>query len=372
MLWQTIEHEQLTSASWDEHRANLAVATIVAEAEASILELAWPTHPRDAETSNAPAASLYLGSAGMVWALHKLDASLELEPVIAGVLARYRSTPDFDAMAWPASLWMGETGIPVVALALGAGEAERRRLSALVTENREHPTWELMWGSPGTALAARAAGLEDAWRDSAEVLWERWDERSDLWTQNLYGQRSQILGPAHGFAGNVHALRGFNDDDVLRARVSRALEDTAVREDSLVNWPPSAAPPEGFDFPIRAQWCHGAAGIIATLGDLMPRDLALAGGELTWRAGPPRKGPGLCHGTAGSGFAFLKLYELTEDTLWLARAQHFAKHAIEQVERERDLVGRGRFTLWTGDVGTALYIRACSEARAGVPTFDYW
>ena len=45
---------------------------------------------------------------------------------------------------------------------------------------------------------------------------------------------------------------------------------------------------------------------MTTLGDLMPLELAIGGGELTWRAGPLRKGPGLCHGTAGNGFAFLR------------------------------------------------------------------
>jgi hypothetical protein len=42
----------------------------------------------------------------------------------------------------------------------------------------------------------------------------------------------------------------------------------------------------------------------------MPLELALGGGELTWRAGPLRKGAGLCHGTAGNGFAFLRLHRL--------------------------------------------------------------
>ena len=64
-------------------------------------------------------------------------------------------------------------------------------------------------------------------------------------------------------------------------------------------------------------------------------ELLVAGGELTWRAGPLSKGPGVCHGTAGNGFAFLKLLERTGDERWLDRARAFAVHAAEQVERER-------------------------------------
>ena len=69
--------------------------------------------------------------------------------------------------------------------------------------------------------------------------------------------------------------------------------------------------------------------------------MLVAGGELTWRAGPLVKGPGLCHGTAGNGYAFLKLFERTGDELWLERARAFAMHAIEQVERFRREYGRG-------------------------------
>ena len=44
--------------------------------------------------------------------------------------------------------------------------------------------------------------------------------------------------------------------------------------------------------------------------------LAASAGELIWRAGPIRKGAGLCHGTAGNGFAFLKLLHATGDERW--------------------------------------------------------
>ena len=61
-------------------------------------------------------------------------------------------------------------------------------------------------------------------------------------------------------------------------------------------------------------------------------ELLLAGGELTWAAGPLRKGAGLCHGTAGNGFALLKLFTRTGDERWLERARAFATHAAAQVE----------------------------------------
>jgi len=303
----------------------------------------------------------------MIWALWRLGASFDAPAAVGTAIEHYRASPDGGSFAHAPSLWMGETGLHVVAVKVGSPAADPERLRELVHLNRQHPTWELMWGSPGTMLAARACGLRPEWEESARLLWARWDEGSDLWTQDMYGQLKQYLGPAHGFAGNVHALRGYVDDEVLRGRVTRLLERTARREDGMVNWPPSPTEPVS---KIRVQWCHGAPGIISTLGDLLPESLCLGAGELIWRAGPLRKGPGLCHGTAGNGFALLKLHELTADERWLDRARRFAMHAVQQVKEQRSEVGRGRYSLWTGDIGVALYLRACLDAQPGFPTID--
>jgi hypothetical protein len=112
--------------------------------------------------------------------------------------------------------------------------------------------------------------------------------------------------------------------------------------------------------------------MVASLAGLAPGDdeherLLLAGGELTWRAGPLAKGANLCHGTAGNGYAFLALFARTGDELWLQRARAFAMHAAAQVEQSRAAHGRGRYTLWTGDPGTALYLADCLDGSLNVP-----
>jgi hypothetical protein len=101
---------------------------------------------------------------------------------------------------------------------------------------------------------------------------------------------------------------------------------------------------------------------------MLDEELALAGGELTWRAGPLAKGPGLCHGTAGNAYAFLVLHKRTGDELWLDRARAFAMHAIRQVEREREGLGRGRYSLFTGDIGVALFLRHLLDGDDRFPT----
>ena len=96
-----------------------------------------------------------------------------------------------------------------------------------------------------------------------------------------------------------------------------------------------------------------------------------AAGNTIWEAGPLAKGFGLCHGTAGNGLAFLALYERMGVAIWLERARRFAMHAIGQYEAMRERHGRGRYTLWTGDAGLALYLAQCIDGKAGVPSLDY-
>ncbi|MGE3831809.1 MAG: lanthionine synthetase LanC family protein, partial [Parvibaculaceae bacterium] len=99
-------------------------------------------------------------------------------------------------------------------------------------------------------------------------------------------------------------------------------------------------------------------------------DLLTAGAETIWRAGPLRKGPGLCHGTAGNGYVFLKLYRHTGNEFWLDRARRFAMHAIAQHEAATKHYGQQRYSLWTGDQGLAVYLHNCIEATDRFPTMD--
>jgi hypothetical protein len=367
MNYDPAAHEPLTETEWDEALVEAGIAAIVADAEAALADEGWLNHPMDDEDGDLHdgLTSLYLGASGMVWALSKLGSSLDLPRLAGAVLDRYHDRPDFEEAP---ALLMGESGIVLTSIVLGLDDL-RERLRELVVANERNATWELMWGSPGTMVAAQAVGLDVEWERSAALLLEQWDKAGDgIWTQDLYGRSRQFIGPAHGFAGNVHALRGYLDDDELRRRIEEPLRATAVVDGELVNWLPTV----DSEAPTRVQWCHGAPGIVSTLGDLLPEDLLLGGAELTWRAGPLVKGSNLCHGTGGNGYAFLRTYRVTGDTVWLERARKFAMHALEQVDRARTQFGRGRFTLYTGDVGAALFARACVNADDRFPTIDVW
>ncbi len=321
-------------------------------------------HPLDddGEGPETRFRTVYLGGAGVVDALHRLARRgfVELRRDYVPYLERsLEAGPDFPDHDPERSLWMGETGIRLVLQRLTPSQANLERLSQLIAANERDERCELMWGSPGTILAGRELGLDMT--ASVEWLQGRRDAEG-LWTQHLHGQARRFLGPAHGFAGCVLALGDA-------AAVSETLRRLAVEEDGLVNWPSVVGRrlDENGDSRIRVQWCHGAPGIVATLAHLLDDELAIAGGELTWRAGPLRKGANLCHGTAGNGYAFLALLERTGDERWLTRARAFAMQAAGQVEQSRSDYGRGRYTLWTGDLGTALYLADCIDGRGELP-----
>lgn len=363
-LWRPTEHEPVEAGEWSESRPEEAIAAIVADAESAFDGERWPWHPRDGDEDAG--SCVYLGGAGVIWALDELG-STGWNEAAAALVDRYRVEPDMPKYASAGSYWAGECGIGLVAFRLTGDAGIADRVHDLVLANLDSPANEVMWGTPGTLLVAEAMlactaepRWDDAWRASADrVLAAR--DGDGLWTQDLYGRSFRFLGPAHGYAGIVRAFANRAE-----APPSADLSAYLVREDGLVNWTGTTETTRPEE--IRVQWCHGAPGMVATLGDLLDLELALGGGELTWRAGPLAKGPGLCHGTAGNAYAFLVLHRRTGDDLWLERARAFAMHAIGQVEQERAALGRGRYSLFTGDLGVALFLRHLLDGGDRFPT----
>jgi hypothetical protein len=384
MLFTPEAHERLTEDRWEPGRVHAAIREIVEDAEEAF-DGGWPTHPQDSD-NDAEAErrfrTVYMGGAGVVQALDSLQRRglVELRANYVPYLEQPYE-PDFPDADHERSLWMGEMGIRLTLQRLSPSRENADRLHELIGANTQDERRELMWGSPGTMLAAAAmheltgeARWLDLWHESAAWLCSEWDPQTGLWTQQLYGRVEQFIGPAHGFAGCVLALARDADDELHR-RAAEATRRYAVEEDELANWPPLASTDSltaNRDGQIRLQWCHGAPGIVTSLAAVAPNDdeharLLLAGGELTWRAGPLAKGANLCHGTAGNGYAFLALFARTGDELWLERARAFALHALAQVARARAEHGRGRYTLWTGDAGTALYLADCLAGGGTLP-----
>lgn len=340
----------------------------------------WPRSDLD-EYGRPPERdrSLWIGAAGVLWALDRLGGGIGE----GGVYDSWRAEPDLPESA---GLLMGETGVLLVSWRLAPTLEKDERLFGLVAQNVRNPSHELFDGAPGTMLAAlhlyEATGdarWRNLWKECADGVWEQFrldpELGSRLWIQYRRGRLIRSVGAGHGFASNVHSLlRGEALLDEQRtAELHRSAAETAARlalhEDGLVNWPTAADPYWAEQFTIRVQWCHGAPGLVTSLWRLPPADetdeLLRAAGELVWRAGPLRKGAGLCHGTSGNGCAFLALHARTGDERWLERARAFAVHALEQVESAQP-----RYSLWTGHIGVALYLRACLDGWDGMPILD--
>jgi len=400
MLFDPDRHEALSGAAWDAAHASEAVRSIVLDIERHRLaDGHWPLHPLD-DAGDEPRTgfkSLYLGSAGVLWALWYLQrqgaASIATDAVegICEADAAYQDDPDTGAVV--PSYYLGEVGVLLVRWCLTGSAEAADRLHDAICANIPNPTNEALWAAPGTMVAAWhlwQATAQPRWRelflDNVEQLWLTWlyddKARCHLWTQDLYGKVVQYLGAGHGWAGNVYpllkgaSLLDADRREVLYERCATMLRATAISEDGAVNWPPGTFAPRPGSPRLLMQWCHGAPGFVTALADFPTQRspevdaLLIAAGEAIWQAGPLAKGPGVCHGTAGNGHAFLTLYRRTGDPRWLDRARAFAMHAIAQRDRMHRQFGRGRYTLWTGDAGLAVYLWQCLDGRAGLPALD--
>jgi len=395
VLYTAEAFEPLTDEPWAEQRVRDGIAAIVADADEHLdPDRLWPANEWDAWNSTPPLKDLYCGAAGVVLGLDILrrrglaETAIDLPAAAQRTLERWRVEPDLSGgeieLPSPSAsaLLGGETGLLLVAWRQDPSPELADLLFERIRENVDNEADELMWGVPGTMLAARVMRSqtgeerwEEAWRESAVALVDRRDAEG-LWMQHLHGREYRDLGPVHGLVGNVHALlQGEAGLERLEQETAAILADEAMVEDGLATWPAlaggSLVPKDG---QIRLQWCHGAPGIVGTAAPYLDEELLLAGAELTWRAGAHReeKGSGICHGTAGNGFALLKTFERTGDERWLERARRFAVHALGQVERTRTEVGHGRYSLFSGDLGVALFAAGCLDADARFPVLDDW
>jgi len=386
MLYEPTTFDPLIDEPWVPAHVADAIAAIVADADAAFdSKTLWPAYEWDAREKPLPLSGLYVGAAGVIWALDELrkrghpESSHDLAAAVARAVELERATPDFSADAHyrPGALLSGETGALLIAFRLTSDRALTDDLHALVRENGDNPTDDISWGAPGTLLAALAMGEwtgEERWdeaaRESATALRER---RGDdgLWRQD---DDYRGLGTGTGAAGNTLALLRFEPDHALASETAAVLSRHAFREGGLANWPGTPRPQLASlrDGLIRLQWCTGAPGILAGAWHYLDEDLVLAGAELVWRAGAHRdeKGHGLCHGTSGNGFALLKAFARTSDERWLVRARRFAVHALAQAKRTAAANGRRRYSLFNGDVGTALFAAACLDGDTRFPIID--
>jgi hypothetical protein len=382
MIYEPAEHEALSDAVFDRDKARAFIVDTVRTIDGLYdPNDAWPLHPEDdyGQEKGSTNLGIYYGAAGTMWALARLAERYEVPlrndygRAIDRCVEQYETYPEESRAP---SYWMGFAGIAFVKYLLTKDVGALEHCTRAAESNSGNPTREFMWGSPGTIFPALLSRERDGdsrfdtlVRSVHDELWETWEPETQdgglLWLQDMYGKRRRYVGAGHGAITNVAVFaRAIDLMDAARReafalRLRALLERYAISEGEVVNWYSLGQPLEQ----KRMQWCHGAAGVITSLAaldraDEIVEDLLLRGANGVWQAGPLRKGPTLCHGTAGNGFALLQIGRRTGDEVWLERSQRFAMHAIQQVYEWRAEFGMPSASLWTGDLGVAAFVDA--------------
>lgn len=192
-----------------------------------------------------------------------------------------------------------------------------------------------------------------------------------------YGDK--YLGAAHGISAILHmmlespmfggSLQQLNSQQQL---VKTTIDMFLGMQAADGNFP-SVLEDAGKAEHKLVHWCHGAPGVVYLFAkafivfkEQKYLESCLKCGELVWS-----KGPGICHGIAGSGYVFLLLYRLTGDHKHLHRAAKFADFlTTDQFTREANIPDRP-LSLYEGLAGTVCFLVDLLEPmKASFPFMD--
>ena len=381
MLYRPEAFDSLTDRPWDEAWMRGEIERIATDADSAYdPEALWPAEEWDSWQTPTPLKALYVGGAGVVWALGALErrghaqSRLDLPQAARRVHDAWLAEPDYmRGIELPsparAAFLSGEAGILSVAWQLAPDDALADALFERVTENAENEANEIMWGSPGTMLAAHAM---HEWTG---------DER---WAGCVAFERRRALAAAR---------RGRSLDDPPLRRDDRALGQLTARRQRARVAPAAPGAERAAGTGTAAALAAGrrrgrsltgqpAEQVTAVvfrssrdrhLGRRVPRRGAAAGRRRAGLAGGgARRREGLRDLPRHRG----QRLRAPEDVRAhrrraLARARPSLRNpALEQAERLEATRGRRRYSLWTGDVGAALYAGDCLDAKARYPVLD--
>ncbi|XP_026446742.1 lanC-like protein GCL1 [Papaver somniferum] len=190
---------------------------------------------------------------------------------------------------------------------------------------------------------------------------------------------TRYWGAAHGLAGILQVLLHFplsaDDAEDVKETLRYMMRN---RFQQSGNYPVS----EGNPGDKLVQWSHGATGMAITLckaaqvfsGDREFRDGAIEAGEVVWKNGLVRK-VGLADGVSGNAYAFLSLYRLTGESIYIERAMAFTSFLYQNapklvgVDQERE--SEHAYSLFQGLAGTAcLWFDIVSSESSRFPCFE--
>lgn len=283
--------------------------------------------------------SLYGGFPGVAWTLEHLqgrsldpgeeDPGEDIAAAIERYLERERRPGDFDLVA-------GLVGLGVYALERqprASGEECLRRVLRHLAHEAESLAEGIAWHTPAEHLVPEA--------------------------RRYYPEGSYNLGVAHGtpgvigFLGEACAVAAVADEAraLLGGAVPWLLAQRSPPETGSVF--PYALAPGIVPNPARLAWCYGDLGIATAL-----LGAARRAGEPSWErealdlartaAARPFEGSGvvdagLCHGAAGLGHLFNRLYQSTGEERFAEAARFWLERTLGFQERGEGVAG---FRAW--------------------------
>ena len=320
-------------------------------------------------------AGLYQGLTGVAWAVEHLRSRLSVswseDPLDEVDQALIEA---FDQGGWRDGydLVGGLVGVGVYALERLPGRGGIQCLEAVVQ------------GLSELSVSDKSGGL--TWRA---------EERSPSTLGDRFNSGYFDLGVAHGVPGVIAFLGLAYASGHAQAEIARLL-DGAVRW-LLARKNPMAAKAcfgaafgeDGQTTPSRLAWCYGDAGVAAALFLA-----AQCVGEHEWRrqaldvahkaALRPSQSSGvvdacLCHGSAGLGHIFNRLYQATDEPVFLRAAISWMRETLWRQDRRGGIGGyrawfsesgsrSGRWSaepgFLTGSAGIGLSLLSCTTSTA--------
>jgi hypothetical protein len=170
VLYEPAQFEPLIDAPWVSARVEDVIAAIVSDADAAFdLDQLWPAHEWDGWEEPLSLKNLYVGGAGVIWALDALrrrghaETSLDLAAAALRTLELEHAEPGYtaDEHYHPAALLNGETGPLLVAWAARARPGAGRRPACARPRECRQPDGRHQLGSTGDVTRGPGDGRVD-------------------------------------------------------------------------------------------------------------------------------------------------------------------------------------------------------------------
>lgn len=357
---------------------------------------------QNSRPSKKDSSDLYVGTSGIAFMFWKISQSVMRDEIEACKLAKLYSDCSVKAVETsrrkePIGLLCGDAGVYVTAAAVNAsrGESNEHDLKKLMEgiSSFEDPRYlengqdEMLVGRCGFLLGLR--WLErvlhheiipaDEWQRLNSIIVESgrtYAKSSKKKVALMYQYHGrEYLGAAHGISAILFALL-MNPLDRKDLQDVKSMIDEILKMQNDGNFPCHFNKPDSH----LVHWCHGAPGVFYLMakaykifGSQEYLNSCIKCGDLIWKVGLLKKGPGICHGIAGNGYVHLLLFRLTGDTKHFYRAVKFAEFLESDVFIRESQTPDRPFSLFEGIAGTVCFlIDLLQPEKAEFPFMDFF